>query len=353
MIRKLSNYGSPFLLVASRISDFLLFFLLRSCQIKNTIFQLKTLGRGTFGQVSLAKHNTTGVLYALKAQAKANIVENKMEDRVLLEKRTLIRLQSDFITALAGCGQDKKYLYFVLDYLPGGELYTHLGRVTSFDEKGAQFFVAQLALALDHMHSRRMVYRDLKPENVCLDAQGYIKLVDFGMAKIISFKTWTFCGTPDYLAPEIVQQKGHDRGVDYWALGVVAYELVHGVPPFCDEGGQAMKVYKKIVDGDLVFPDTFSSNLKEFCEGLMTINLGTRLGMLKAGADDIKRHKWFTGFNYTQLTSRTLESPIKLELENDEDTKYFEDIAPGGDEEVADTEWVADLDSNEVVIESI
>ena len=317
------------------------------------LVQIKVLGRGTFGQVSLVKHNSTGALYALKAQAKAHIVKNKMEERALLEKRTLIRLQSDFITALIGCGQDSKFVYFVLEYIPGGELYTHLGRVTNFDEKAAQFFVAQMTLALEHMHNRHMVYRDLKPENICIDGQGYVKFVDFGMAKLINFKTWTFCGTPDYLAPEIVQQKGHDRGVDYWALGVVAYELVHGVPPFCDESGSAMKVYKKIVDGDLVFPDTFSSGLKEICEGLMTINVGTRLGMLKEGAEGIKRHKWFTGFNYTQLISRTLSSPINLELSGPEDTKYFEEVAEVIDDEATEVDWLADLDSNEVILESV
>ena len=304
--------------------------------------------------MSLAKHNETGELYALKAQAKASILEGKMEDRVLLEKKTLIRLDCEYISTLIAVGQDNRHLYYLLDYLPGGELYTHLGKVERFSERDAQFFIAQLTIALEHIHKRSIIYRDLKPENICIDKQGYVKLVDFGMAKLIKVKTWTFCGTPDYLAPEIVQQKGHDRGVDYWALGVVAYELVHGVPPFCDESGAAMKVYKKIVDGDLIFPDTFSSNLKEFCENLMTINVGQRLGMLKSGCEDIKRHKWFTGFNYTQLQSRTLESPIKLDLETPEDTKYFEidEASIEAKEDPAEVDWVADLESNDIVFES-
>ena len=288
-----------------------------------SLTDIRRLGAGTFGRVNMVQHEKTKEVYALKSQSKAHIVEKKLEDRVLQEMRIMQLLNHPFILTLHGTMQDERFIYFVMELVPGGEMFTHLEQQVTFDEATAKFYAAQIMLAFEYMHLNKIVYRDLKPENVVLDKDGYCKLIDMGMAKKLSGnKTWTFCGTPDYLAPEIIQGQGHNKAVDYWALGIITFEMVDGNPPFIAE--QAMETYKKIVSGDIYYPDTFGKNLQAFLDGLLAIQPNKRLGMNKNGVKDMKKVKWFKGFDFVGLENRTLQAPIEIQLENELDASYFD-----------------------------
>ncbi|CAM9574918.1 unnamed protein product, partial [Phaeothamnion confervicola] len=180
---------------------------------------IRTLGAGAFGNVKLVRHKPLDRCFALKCQAKKAILENDLQQHVLDERRLLMELDHPFILKLHDSFQDDRYIYFVLEVLMGGELFMHLRHAGNFSENDAKFYSASVLHAFDYIHARKIAYRDLKPENLVLDASGYVKIVDFGLAKVIpSGITWTICGTPDYLAPEIILNEGHDYAVDYWAL---------------------------------------------------------------------------------------------------------------------------------------
>ncbi|GLE03200.1 hypothetical protein PINS_up012079 [Pythium insidiosum] len=216
---------------------------------------LQTLGRGAFGRVKLVRRAGTNGAYALKCLVKSRIVENNLKEHVLNEKRVMVSLDHPFILRLYSTYQDKKYLYLLLELALGGELFTYLRRRERFEEPVAKFYIASVVLVFQHMHSKSIAYRDLKPENILLDNEGYMKLADFGLAKLVTDRTWTLCGTPDYLAPEIILNKGHDKAVDYWALGILIYELLTGSAPFFAQ--DPMQVYALIIQGNVKFPVYF------------------------------------------------------------------------------------------------
>lgn len=193
---------------------------------------MATLGLGGFGRVELVKyekdHKTQA--FALKCLKKQHIVELHQEEHVINEKLIMLSCESAFICRLFRTYRDRKYVYMLLEACMGGEVWTLLRNRGYFDDSTTNFIVGCVLLAFDYLHSRGIVYRDLKPENLMVDSKGYVKLVDFGFAKYIgqTSKTWTFCGTPEYVAPEIVLNKGHDRAVDYWSLGILIHELLTG-----------------------------------------------------------------------------------------------------------------------------
>lgn len=191
-----------------------------------------TLGLGGFGRVELVKYTRNGEskAFALKCLKKQHIVDTRQEDHVFSERSIMLSCDTPFICRLYKTFHDKKYVYMLLEACMGGEVWTILRDHGNFDDYTTQFIIGCVLLAFDYLHARGIVYRDLKPENLMLDSKGYVKLVDFGFAKYIGYssKTWTFCGTPEYVAPEIILNKGHDRAVDYWALGVLIHELLTG-----------------------------------------------------------------------------------------------------------------------------
>ncbi|XP_019635421.1 PREDICTED: cGMP-dependent protein kinase 1-like isoform X4 [Branchiostoma belcheri] len=287
-----------------------------------------TLGVGGFGRVELVRvkgfNNRT---FALKQLKKKHIVETRQQDHIMSEKKIMGEARSDFIVRLFKTFKDSKYLYMLLEVCLGGELWTILRDRGSFDDGTTRFYTACVLEAFTYLHQRGIIYRDLKPENLLLDSKGYIKLVDFGFAKKIGFgrKTWTFCGTPEYVAPEIILNKGHDLSADYWSLGILMFELLTGSPPF--SGSDPMKTYNLILKGiDIMeFPRKISRNAHNLIKKLCKDNPSERLGNQKNGIKDIQKHKWFEGFNWEGLRSKTLCPPIVQPVKNTTDTSNFDD----------------------------
>ncbi|UYV77787.1 PRKG1 [Cordylochernes scorpioides] len=233
---------------------------------------ITTLGVGGFGRVELVTlRNDNSRSFALKVMSKRQIIKTSQEQHILSEKNIMEESDCEFIVKLYKTMEDKKYLYMLMESCLGGELWTILRDKGSFDESTTRFYTACVVEAFDYLHARNIIYRDLKPENMLLDNRGYVKLVDFGFAKKLAnnHKTWTFCGTPEYVAPEIILNKGHDISADYWSLGVLIFELLHGIPPFT--GPDPMSTYNVIIKGiDAVhFPTSITRNaavlIKRLC----------------------------------------------------------------------------------------
>lgn len=292
-----------------------------------------TLGTGSFGRVRFATHKPTAGHWAIKMLKKAEVIRLQQVEHMLSEKAILAVLDHPFIVKLAGTFQDVKYLYMVLEYVVGGEFFTHLRKAGRFDNNTAKFYAAQIAQIFEYLHKQDFIYRDLKPENLLLDAQGYIKITDFGFAKRVAFKTYTLCGTPEYIAPEVLLNKGHGKGVDWWTLGILVYEMLAGQPPFVDD--DPMGIYQQILAGKLTFPRYFDRNAKNLIKKLLTADLTKRYGCLKGGAEDIKRHKWFTSVDFSALYNRTLTAPVIPRVSGAADTSNF-DPYPDSLEEAPD-----------------
>ncbi|NXR61668.1 KGP2 kinase, partial [Rhadina sibilatrix] len=289
-----------------------------------------TLGVGGFGRVELVKVKNENMAFAMKCIKKKHIVDTKQQEHIYSEKKILEQICSPFVVKLYRTFKDNKYVYMLLEACLGGELWSLLRDRGSFDEFTTKFCVGCVTEAFDYLHQIGIIYRDLKPENLILDAEGYIKLVDFGFAKKIGSgqKTWTFCGTPEYVAPEVILSKGHDFSVDFWSLGILVYELLTGSPPF--SGADQMMTYNLILKGieKLDFPKIITRRPEDLIRRLCRQNPTERLGNLRNGINDIKKHRWLSGFNWDGLKVRKLTSPLKRELSGPTDYSYFDSYPP-------------------------
>ena len=220
----------------------------------------------------------------------------------------------------------------LLEYAIGGELFSYLRKAGRFSLADTKFYACEIVLAIEYLHSHNIVYRDLKPENLLLDARGHIKITDFGFSKIVHDRTWTVCGTPEYLAPEIIQNSGHGKAVDWWALGVLIFEMLAGYPPFYDENH--FGVYEKIISGKIVFPSHFDPCSKDLIRKLLTVDKSKRLGNLKNGALDVKEHSFFYGVDWNAFLNRTVPAPFVPSFEHPGDTSNFEVYDEVSDEPV-------------------
>lgn len=283
-----------------------------------------TLGKGSFGHVQLVAHKQTKVTYALKMVNKQQVVATHQQAHILSEKETMLQMQHPFLIELFATYKDANMIYFLLEPVMGGELFSLLRRSKMFDEEVAKFYAGCVISAFEYMHSKNFVYRDLKPENLLLDSEGFIKITDFGFAKrmLPDDKTWTLCGTPDYLAPEIVSGKGHNRAVDWWTVGVLIYEMMASYTPFYHQN--QLKMYEKIVNGQYRCPAHFSFSTRDIITGLLDNKSHQRLGMLAGGARLLKTHEWFAAFDWEALESKKMKAPFILPVQNSHDLSNFD-----------------------------
>ncbi|XP_025836753.1 cGMP-dependent protein kinase, isozyme 1-like [Agrilus planipennis] len=296
---------------------------------------IATLGVGGFGRVELVQYtHDPSLTFALKCLKKQHIVETQQQDHVFSEKMIMMSCRSPFICRLYKTFKDSKYVYMLLEACLGGEVWTILRDRGCFDEPTTRFITACVVEAFDYLHTRGIIYRDLKPENLLLDAQGYVKICDFGFSKRLGYssKTWTFCGTPEYVAPETILNKGHDRAVDYWALGILMFELMTGSPPFT--AADPMATYNLILKGiDMI--DFTKKNVGRSAQSLIKKlcrdSPSERLGYQRGGIQDIKKHKWYQGFDWDGLKSRMLPAPLVQQVRSACDTSNFDSFSKDKD----------------------
>uniref|UniRef100_A0A452IZ45 Ribosomal protein S6 kinase n=1 Tax=Gopherus agassizii TaxID=38772 RepID=A0A452IZ45_9SAUR len=286
---------------------------------------LKVLGQGSFGKVFLVKKisgSDARQLYAMKVLKKATL---KVRDRVRtkMERDILVEVNHPFIVKLHYAFQTEGKLYLILDFLRGGDLFTRLSKEVMFTEEDVKFYLAELALALDHLHSLGIIYRDLKPENILLDEEGHIKLTDFGLSKESidhEKKAYSFCGTVEYMAPEVVNRRGHTQSADWWSFGVLMFEMLTGTLPF--QGKDRKETMTMILKAKLGMPQFLSPEAQSLLRMLFKRNPANRLG--PDGVEEIKRHLFFSTIDWNKLYRREIHPPFKPATGRPEDTFYFD-----------------------------
>ncbi|XP_057678325.1 serine/threonine-protein kinase Sgk1 isoform X4 [Corythoichthys intestinalis] len=291
----------------------------------NDFHFLKVIGKGSFGKVLLARHRSDDQFYAVKVLQKKAILKKKEEKHIMCERNVLLKnVKHPFLVGLHYSFQTADKLYFVLDYINGGELFYHLQRERCFLEPRARFYAAEIASALGYLHSLNIVYRDLKPENILLDSQGHVVLTDFGLCKENiepNGTTSTFCGTPEYLAPEVLHKQPYDRTVDWWCLGAVLYEMLYGLPPFYSRNTAEM--YDNILNKPLQLKPNISNAARHLLEGLLQKERTKRLGC----ADDfveIRNHMFFSPINWDELNAKKITPPFNPNVTGPNDLRHFD-----------------------------
>ncbi|KAI4087839.1 MAG: hypothetical protein LQ344_006531 [Seirophora lacunosa] len=320
---------------------------------------IKTLGTGTFARVWLAclaggsRNSNECKVFALKILRKSDIIRLKQVEHIRNERNTLAAVAGHpFITTLITTFSDRDTLYMLLDYCPGGEVFRYLRSAGRFDLNTARFYAAEIVLILEFLHNvQGIAYRDMKPENILIDAEGHLKLVDFGFAKKVETReTYTLCGTPEYLAPEVIRNSGkyrsvsplfepdpapwraifdsglkpgHGTAVDWWAFGILVYEFLVGTPPFWDNN--PMKIYEKICVGKIKFPSDMDEDARSLISGLCSVNPTQRLGNLTGGVDRVKSHPFFAPIDWEALYYRKIKGPIIPKLRHPADASNFDE----------------------------
>jgi serine/threonine protein kinase len=275
---------------------------------------LKVLGKGSFGKVVLVRKKHTDALYAMKILSKPAVILRQQVEHTRAERNVLTHSGSPFIVSMHAAFQSNDKLYLVLDYCPGGELFFHLSRAGTFPERVTQFYAAELVMALEYLHSQNIVYRDMKPENVLLDAKGHVKLADFGLAKenVSDYASGcnSLCGTPEYLAPEVLGRMGHGLAVDWWGLGMLVYEMLTGLPPWYTQDKRQLMLDLRAAP--LTFPPHVSEKSRAFVAALLVRNPSKRLGsQFGLDAKEVKQHPFFSGLDWVKTADRKLPVPIR------------------------------------------
>lgn len=299
----------------------------RSIRFKDLV-KFRILGVGTFGKVWLVSHKRTGTPYALKMLNKREIIGHHQVEGVIREKNIMSSIDHPFVVNLVSTFQDERSLYMLIELVQGGELFSviHTEARDGIPNANARFYAACILESLSHLHHRSICYRDLKPENILIDGKGYCVLVDLGFAKIVVDKTYTLCGTPEYLAPEIILSKGHDKGVDYWAFGVLIYEMLVGRSPFYSYGTDQVSLFKRIVQVKYSFPPGGAMNepAQDLIQRLIVRRQANRFGCLARGDMDIRDHHWFNVIDVDKLLKKKIPSPWVPRIKDPLDASHFD-----------------------------
>uniref|UniRef100_A0A8C2HM11 Protein kinase C n=1 Tax=Cyprinus carpio TaxID=7962 RepID=A0A8C2HM11_CYPCA len=289
---------------------------------------LQVLGKGSFGKVMLVRLNGSDQVFAVKVLKKDIILQDDDVECTMTEKRVLsLASTHPYLTQLYCCFQTPERLFFVMEFVNGGDLMFHIQKSRKFEESRAKFYTAEITSALIFLHSNGIIYRDLKLDNVLLDKDGHCKLADFGMCKEGMFEgvvTGTFCGTPDYIAPEILQEMLYGPSVDWWALGVLLYEMLSGHAPF--EAENEDDLFESILTEEIIYTSWFSTNAVDILKGFLTKNPSRRLGCVAAegGEAAVTSHPFFTDIDWDKLNQRELEPPFKPRIKTAEDVNNFD-----------------------------
>lgn len=269
------------------------------------------LSKGAFGMVFKVQHLETSEFYALKVQSKQDVVHRRKVEQVITEKKILAAVDHVFIVKLHYAFQDNAAVYLVLELAPCGDFLRLLSQRCHLSEEHAKIYAAQVVLALEYLHAAKILFRDLKPENILVDQTGYLKITDFGYAKRVVGTTRSFCGTLEYLSPEQVYKKPYSRSVDWWATGVLIYEMLHGHSPFAVPGDDD-KLIERIKKDDVPFHDSIplTPEAKSIILGLLDKEVKTRLGVVTNGAKVVKRHEWFASIRFVDVYHKNYPAPF-------------------------------------------
>ena len=283
------------------------------------------------GRIKIARNRRTNEFIALKILIKSEIMKTKQKLHISNELSILPNLDHPSIISFIGAAHDEKYIYLAFEFIAGGDLFTLLRVENNFSLEKAQFYAGQIVFVLDYLHNKNIIYRNLKPENILINSNGYIKISDFELSKLIEDeRTYTMCGTPGYLAPEIILNKGYGLSVDWWAFGILLYEMICGVDPFADE--DPMKIYQNILEGKIKFSSDFDHKSKSLIKHLLEPDLSKRYGNLKDGVDDIKNHEFFKSMNWDKLLRQELEVPFIPKKTDSNQLKYY-NVYPDSDDD--------------------
>lgn len=318
VIGSVKRLGKPLPPVATKLD--------RSLKLKDMV-KVRILGVGTFGKVWMVSHSQTGKPYALKMLAKREIIGHHQVEGVIREKNIMASIDHPFVVNLIRTFQDDRSLYMLIELVQGGELFSviHTETRDGIPHPSARFYAACILESLTHLHHRHICYRDLKPENILIDSKGYSVLVDLGFAKIVMDKTYTLCGTPEYLAPEIILSKGHDKGVDYWAFGVLIYEMLVGKSPFYTYGADQVSLFKRIVQVKYAFPQGIVNELaQDLIQRLIVRRQSNRFGCLARGDMDIRDHPWFAVIDTDKLLNKKIHAPWIPSIRDPLDASHFD-----------------------------
>lgn len=289
---------------------------------------LRVVGQGAFGKVFQVRHTTTQRLYAMKVMRKGKIMERDHAEYVKAERDLLTAVLHPYIVTLRFSFQTSSKLYLVLDFMNGGHLFFNLYRQGVFGEDLARLYTAEIVSAISYLHSMGIVHRDLKPENVLLDSDGHIRITDFGLAKgnmnTDNDRTNSFIGTMEYMAPEIVQGKGHGKVVDWWSTGILLYEMLCGMPPFRAKSRNALQT--QILTSKVKYPKFLSTEAQNLLKGLLARDPIKRLGYGEKGSENVRKHPFFKKISWTQLENRQIESTFKPMIRNSLSVENFDKI---------------------------